>query len=140
MPRDGSAWRATRTLWSALISGSPETRYILLWTALESLFGPASGQELSFRIAQRIALFLEQSVEPRKAVFQTVRSAYNLRSQVVHGRPIKKIGPEKADEHTLKTETVLRSSLTAILESPELVARFSDEKQRDAYLDVLALL
>ncbi len=139
LSRDNSVWRAVRTLWSALTSPSLETRYILIWIGLESLFGPSSGQEVSFRIAQRISLFLRDDRVDRAECFKAVRSAYTMRSKVVHGRALKKISPEKAEDQAINSEAYLREAITKLLEEPSLLVEFTDEKCRDAYLDGLAL-
>lgn len=138
MPRDTSAWRAVRLLWSILTSPTPEQRYILLWTALEALFGPEGGQELSFRIAQRMAFFLATEPHARSECFSKAKAAYGLRSKVVHGRSLRKVSPEESDELTLESEEMLRRSLLKILDSPQILDEFSNEKRRDRYFDGLA--
>jgi len=58
-------------------------RLLALAIALEALFSPGDQQEMSFRIA----LYASQLVgteENRKAIFQQIREAYNLRSKLVH--------------------------------------------------------
>src|SRR5579875_1908027 len=55
--RENSVWTAVRSAWSAL-SMTGDTRYLLLWVALEALFGPEDAREMTFRLSQRIAFFL----------------------------------------------------------------------------------
>jgi hypothetical protein len=56
--RNTAVWTALRATFSALQMYAPEIRYALFWIALEALFGPADGREITFRISQRIAFFL----------------------------------------------------------------------------------
>ena len=53
-------------------------------TALEALFS-TDAQELSHKLAERVACFLESAPSLRKQVFQDVKKAYGIRSKVVHG-------------------------------------------------------
>ena len=58
LKRRGSLWLSIRTGISALAADWWEARYLFLWVAMESLFGPQDAREMTFRLCQRIALFL----------------------------------------------------------------------------------
>ncbi len=56
--RPSAVWVALYSLWTALIDKTWEVRYLFLWIALEGLFGPDDSREMTFRLSQRLALFL----------------------------------------------------------------------------------
>lgn len=59
IPRETSIWTALRALASALQMNSEEIRYLLLWVAIEALFG--TNFELKYRISQRLAFLLRRT-------------------------------------------------------------------------------
>lgn len=128
---------ALEALWRALVEESVEVRYLLLWVVLEALFGPAEGREVSYRLAQRIALFTSQDAEKREARSRRLRDLYRIRSQIVHGRRAAGLSEEKAIAQLLELEATVRLSLGAILESRELVSTFSSRRGRESLLESL---
>ena len=92
--REGSIWVAVRTLMAALVQSAWEVRYILVWVALEALFGPEDGREITFRISQRIAFFIATGGEARD-LFDRARECYRTRSLAVHGGRLSKLTPER---------------------------------------------
>src|SRR5581483_5559910 len=58
-----SIMNAARALFSALCESSSALRYLLLWMALEALFGPSEAMETTHRLRQRMALFLRDGEE-----------------------------------------------------------------------------
>jgi len=124
---------AFATTWSALHQGDPPVRLLLLWIALESLFGPEDARELSFRLAQRIALFSEVGQQEAREVFEIAKRGYTFRSKVAHG---KKLEGELAVDEIAQAERLLRVCLGRILETEEMVANFSSKK-REPFLDGL---
>ena len=44
-------------------------RYALFWMALEALFGPEDGREISFRLSPRIAFLLAENSAQAKGFF-----------------------------------------------------------------------
>ncbi len=93
-----------------------EDKIIDLMIAAESLFlSDSDGGELSYRLAERFALFVgEAPGKARKALFRLARNAYDLRSSVVHGgtpRPnlLKTLnGPVTLEQFAEMTEQLLR--------------------------------
>jgi hypothetical protein len=73
-------------------SGSHEPRHgqdrlLDLWIAIEALFSPDDASEVTFRVALNVAnTVVVAGVRPR-TVFDWVKRAYGLRSDLVHGRP-----------------------------------------------------
>ena len=59
--------------------------FIDLGIALESLYlDPGTGDQQSFRLRLRAALFLRETVNEREAVIKDVRDIYGMRSKAVH--------------------------------------------------------
>lgn len=85
-----------------------EDRLIDLRIALEALFLPAQpDQELKFRLAVSGAWFVGEDAADRRGVWDTLRSAYDLSSNAVHGGDVKK--KKKKDKSSAK---VLADGLT----------------------------
>jgi hypothetical protein len=133
IPRPNPIWTAAHSAWIALHMNVPEVRYALWWIALEALFGPSDARELSYRLAQRISLFLAASRIEAKATFPKVKAAYAFRSKIVHGRWHRS---PKSDEFMADTEQFARLSLNRILCDAELAKTFY-QSEREAYLDDL---
>jgi hypothetical protein len=109
-------------------------RYALFWIALEALFGPEDAREMTFRLSQRIALFLAPDRAAARELFNDVKEAYGYRSKIVHGR-------WRRDPDGLarmaEVEAWARQCLIRVLRNAPARASFSDRKQREAYLDGL---
>ncbi len=58
-------------------------------TCLEGLFSTVE-QEISFRLALRLAHFWGESRDDRRSKFEQCREVYKVRSKVVHGAPVLK--------------------------------------------------
>jgi hypothetical protein len=129
LPKENAVWTAVRSTWVALTMRMEEVRYLIFWIALEALFGPEDSREITFRLAQRIALFLGDG----RKIFNIVKRAYSLRSKVAHGRW--KDDP-KSIELMADTERLVRQSLSRIVSDSELKIQFLG-KQRESYLDNL---
>ncbi len=84
-PNLGRLAVALRRWSSGINKGENEDRLIDMWIALESLFAPDGGSEISYRISLRIAAFLGSTPDERKDVFDIIRHSYAWRSAVVHG-------------------------------------------------------
>jgi hypothetical protein len=129
-------WIACRTLWLALLTREWTVRYLLLWTALETLFGPEDGREVTYRISQRLAFFLsEEKAEVRKK-FQESKKGYEWRCRVVHGMRLSKLKPEESERIMHEAESMVRDSLKRILGDPTLIKHFNGTN-REPYLDDL---
>jgi hypothetical protein len=60
-----------------------------LWIAMEALFSPDDGREVTFRLAQNAANFIDRSDVARRTLFNWIKKGYDLRSSLVHGREAK---------------------------------------------------
>lgn len=70
-----------------LESGSPDAIMDLV-IGLESIFvEPESRQESTYKVATRVARFLEADEVGRKEVFRQAKELYKLRSKLAHGQP-----------------------------------------------------
>ncbi len=63
----------------------PALILISLWAALEAIFSPDKSAELKFRIATRMAYFLETDGSRRFELYNQVRKLYDARSAAAHG-------------------------------------------------------
>ena len=113
-----------------------EFRLLIIWLAMECLFGPEDGREITFRLAQRVALFLESDRAKAIEVFKMVKDCYGLRSKLVHGFRAANIKDEKFMKFSLNSETLLRRSLLTILDTAITIQNF-DGPTREAYLEGL---
>lgn len=135
--RDGNLWTALHFLILGLSELLWETRYLLQWIVLEALFGPDSAQETTYRLSQRIGLFIAGDTEKGKSIFENAKKAYSWRSKIVHGRKLFKLTAEQSAELSLTTESIIRDGIIKILKDPANIKLF-DSKQREEFLDGLA--
>ena len=52
---------------------------------MESLFGADEPNEISYKLAQRIAFFLAENSADARSVFEKVKSCYTMRSKMRRG-------------------------------------------------------
>ena len=52
-----------------------DTAFLILWLVIESLFGPEDAREITFRLSQRLALFMGTDSEETRALFRKRRRA-----------------------------------------------------------------
>ena len=77
----------------------PRAQLALLWSGIEGLF--SVDYELSFRLSLYIARFLSPRRGTRqKAIFDSVKNLYAVRSKAVHGGKLK--NPHEAAKGTVK--------------------------------------
>ena len=110
-------------------AGSPSLAMLLLWGALENLFGPGR-DELRFRISTLIACYLEPPGETRLRLQEEVAGLYDSRSAVTHGRKLITYGwTIDGDDPLVPTYKLARRVFLKILEenhvpaNQELLAR-----------------
>ena len=133
LPQDHSVRTAVHATWAALQMNMREIRYLLLWIALEALYGPEDAREITFRLAQRMALFLAEDTSEARKIFAAAKKGYRFRSKVAHGRWKQE---PTADLQIAEAETFVRQSLLKILGDSQLTATFRG-KGRETYLDDL---
>lgn len=136
LPNRGTLWTGIQLLWKFLHENFWEARFLLSWIVIETLYGPQSPQELSYRLAQRIAFFLGADAEDAKKLFDIAKTGYAWRSKVVHGLRLNKLDGPKSEELAIQAEDLIRRTLLRILGDQNLIDTF-DSKQREAYLESL---
>ena len=127
-PSSSPVGRAIALMHAALLHRDIAVRSVLMWSALEALFGPANRKKTTFRMACRIAVMLGGDDAHVRANYQEARESYELRCEVVHGTE-----PSACTAEPNWLTRTLRDLLGRILRSPELRASFRDE-ERDAFL------
>lgn len=146
---DGSTLSlACRLLRRAIVEPYDAIRYAIQWIILEALYGPEDGREITFRMCQRIALFLTEMRDVKtwegddveaymspELLNAAAKKAYSVRSKIVHGMRIKNKKGETDSFHC--TEDLVMVSLLKILQNPELQETFNSRKKREPYLDSL---
>lgn len=101
---------------------SAEDRIIDYLIAAEALFlTEEDAQELSYRLAHRAACVLGDSPKSKRELFEKVRTAYRLRSKLVHGKEPGLHQPGKDDAALLaefadELEGLLRKAITRKLD------------------------
>ncbi len=133
LSKKSSLWVPIHSLIQALTAPYPEVRFLLLWVALESLFGCDS--EITHKISERIAFFLGSRKGVAKEIYEKVRRSYKLRSKIVHGRDVASQS-EQSEGILYETEFFVRDSLFKILENSQLRGVF-DGQRREEYLNNL---
>jgi hypothetical protein len=136
VPREGSMWTAITVFLKALQEGEWQVRYLFLWIALEALFGSDNPQETTYRLSQRLGLFLGSHSPRGRAVYQRAKKGYGWRSKVAHGMRLQSLGAEESKILMYDAEQLVRWSVNRILVEADLVQIFSG-KRRDAWLDEL---
>ncbi len=114
---------AMRRYVSALTRRHHDDMLIDFWIALEALFGEEQG-ELNYRLALRIAMFIEHEPTARRSLFEFAKRSYGLRSEIVHGVMV---GPQY--DLLNKTDEAVQKSLYKILRSPESYRKSSMESE-----------
>ena len=125
--------QAVRATWAGLQMNIEAIRFALFWIAVEALFGPEDGREITFRLSQRLAFFLSNERSEARSLFALAKKGYAFRSKIVHGR-----WKEDPDSETrmAEAEDLVCSSLVRILQDQTLTERFAG-RTRESFLDDL---
>ena len=134
---DSATWAALRATWRALTEPWWEERYLLLWIALEALFGPEDARETTYRLCQRLALFLEDGTRARE-VFAAAKEGYACRSKIAHGLRKQRLGDQKSTALLADAEQLVRRAVLTILRSDHYTKTFGSRTEREHFLDQLA--
>lgn len=97
-----------------------EDRAIDLVTAAEALFLGDGDPELKHRLSLRAAYYIGTSIEGRLDVFRHIKTAYDVRSALVHGSSTqvkKHLKDKPLIEFSTHTEGMIRSAITRALEA-----------------------
>ncbi len=71
----GTLRAATQAATRAITETGWTLRFLILWLVIESLFGPEDAREITFRLSQRLALFMGTDSEETRALFRRRRRA-----------------------------------------------------------------
>lgn len=134
--RDGPIRMASQAMKKALVEGSWEIRFFLLWLVIECLFGPEDGREISYRLSLRVALFVEPDATRARELSARIKRSYGWRSKIVHGLRLTRLNQSEREALLSELEELVRRALLAVLGDPAVVARF-DGDEREEYLDTL---
>ena len=114
-----------------------DARFVMFTVVLESLFTTDS-QEISHKIAERVAWFLEVEVESRRSLYDRMREIYKIRSKIVHGTEIKGVVGEVSESLMADLELYTQRALKKILADQSLVDTFSSKSdERESFLGSL---
>ncbi len=134
VPCRNSVWTAIHSTWVALQSANPEIRNLLLWNALEALFGTEHSREDAPGIARRIGAFVSNEAGEAREITEKVETALSFRRKLVHGHWT---GQADLGDFGYETEILVRRALDRILKDEALVRSFCGAQERESYLDSL---
>jgi hypothetical protein len=134
--RNTAVWVAVWMMHKALYERFWFVRVLLIWVALEALFGPQERQQLTHQLCERIALFLKGSTDEGAELFSKLKKSYGIRSKVVHGGSLGGNDLKEGLRNLGFIEEIVRSSLVKILSAPENIECFST-RNRDKFLQGL---
>ena len=97
-------------------------------SALETLFTTES-TELAHKLLERVAFFLGERGYNRRVVFTTVKSAYGVRSKLVHGDTLKPAQIEGLPMLSSQCDVYLREILREIFSSENLKNLFDSHSE-----------
>ncbi|MBI3455496.1 MAG: hypothetical protein HY002_06895 [Candidatus Rokubacteria bacterium] len=137
LTRHGPLWTALRSLWGALTEGWFHNRYMLLWIAMEALFGPKGRSEITRRLARNLSLFMAANAQEQTTLWAAARQDYDQRSGIAHGE-IGRVQRTEWVELILRAEDWLRPALVRILRDRDLRETFSDQTHRQVFFANLA--
>ncbi|MGD0918152.1 MAG: hypothetical protein ABSB22_17005 [Thermodesulfobacteriota bacterium] len=107
----------------------------------ETLFS-TDVQELSHKLGERIACFLEKDVPNRLSLFQTIKKAYAVRSKIVHGSKGSPKAAASIKESSVSCDGIVRRILLQIIEEPSFQKYFFESpsnKDLEDYFVALVL-
>jgi hypothetical protein len=129
----GSAGRLHRLVYfvqAARAQNRLPVKIALYCACLETLFSTDSN-ELRHRLSERVARVLGQDPTKRREIYDQLRSAYDIRSAVIHSDILtSKYGNSGALEHYSATcDQLLRRAIRKILLDADLLKTFSGSKK-----------
>jgi hypothetical protein len=107
-------------------------------TGLEVLFSTDSS-EISHKLAERVALFLGDTFEERKRLFDRVKRLYSVSSKVVHGDVFSEKKTKSVGAISQDADDLLRRVMRRILVSEELCELFegTPESKEEYFVDLV---
>lgn len=140
VPRPGVLATAARMMWFALTEDQWDTKFLLLWVALEALFGPEDyyAKRASAEIPRRVARLFGRDRKEEVEAYRIVEDSYDWRSRVAHGQRVTGMTEAKSKDLVRFAEGMVRTAFRRVLKEPSLIETFSDSNRREAHLDALA--
>lgn len=131
-------WRASYFVDSARDCSDLAVKVAHYTTCLEVLFSTDSS-EISYKLAERVALFLGDTFEERKRLFDRVKRLYSVRSKVVHGDVFSEKKTKSVGAISQDADDLLRRVMRRILVSEELCELFegTPESKEEYFVDLV---
>jgi hypothetical protein len=132
LPASGAVAVALEALWYSLTLRKPLLAFLVLWIALEALFGPSGPERVTACLKRWIPGFAEEMAGIGGLSKGTVDKWYRARCKIAHGRSLRPTDAKKAAELTetaKSVENVARRSLVAILKDPSLAVLLNGESR-----------
>jgi hypothetical protein len=119
----------------ARFEGNPVFKIAHYCTCFETLFSTSS-TELSHKLSERIASFIDCPIEKKFDVYQEIKSAYNVRSKVVHGDNLSNNQVDSLSLISENCDKYLRTILRKVLDSDDLkrVFEFKNDALEDYFV------
>ncbi len=136
LPCRNSIWTAVHSTWAALQARNLEVRNLLLWTALDALFGPEEEREGVGRMARGIGAFVSTTRSEARDATRKAEDSLCFRRRLAHGQWS---GQAELYDFGYDTEVLLREALDRVLRDGSLTARFCDGRGRESFLEELLL-
>lgn len=99
-------------------------------TLFETLLSTDSST-IGHKMAERVALMLEEEYENRLKIFKTVKQMYTIRSSVFHGDKLKKEFDKwdycKFEDFSYEVDQIIRKLIRKIIENDKLNKMFSED-------------
>lgn len=106
-------------------------------SAFESILTTDSS-ELSHKLSERAAFFLQESFPDKLDTYNTLKQAYNVRSKLTHGDFLKESQIEKVPELSFACDNLLRATILKILNDDQLLLLFDGNNEKiDNYFNQL---
>lgn len=102
-------------------------------TALESLFC-TDPNELTHKVAERVACFLGKATGERVSIYQQIKKAYNIRSKVIHGDTLSEQAKSEIVTLSINLDEVLRVIARRLFESDLIRAVLESKNDIEPYL------
>lgn len=136
LPLTGTLRTAAGALARSRTEGQWLLRFLLLWLVMESLYGANDARETTYRLCQRVGLFLGGNGSDARALFRSMKDSYSWRSKIVHGLRLASLKAEQSTELLEELEGIVHRSFNRVL-GDERLTKIFDGKDREEFLESL---
>jgi len=112
------------------------SRFAMLTTVIESIFSTDS-QEISHKISERIAYFLEDTGIKRKEVYDKTKELYAIRSKIVHGSNVSKYIGDISITKLEELEEIVYKSLNKIIFDDKIYEIFTSKRKEEYFKNLI---